>query len=78
MIALELQGDEQSAHRKRKRRRKTVERPPAAFWRPLRGWGGKISGYAMGYEGSWPVEHEYEQRYVRDKMRKAVFIESSK
>ncbi|KAI0279758.1 hypothetical protein BGY98DRAFT_967296 [Russula aff. rugulosa BPL654] len=59
------------------RRRKTVEKLPAAFWRPLRRWGGKSSGYAMGYEGSWPVEHEHElreKRYVRDTMRKAVHV----
>jgi hypothetical protein len=31
----------------------------------------------MGYEGSWPVEHEHElreKRFVRDKMRKAVHV----
>ncbi len=78
VFSLELQGGEHPvAQPKRKRRRKTVEKPPATFWRPLRRWGGKSSGYAMGYEGSWPVEHEHELRekhYVRDKMRKAVHV----
>jgi hypothetical protein len=77
MISLKLQGGEHPvAQPKRKRRRKTVEKP-ATFWRPLRRWGGKSSGYAMGYEGSWPVEHEHElheKYYVRDKMRKAVHV----
>ena len=78
MISLELQKSEQPVLRsKPKRKRRTVEKPPAAFWRPLRRWGGKSSGYAMGYEGSWPAEHEHElreKRYVRDKMRKAVHV----
>jgi hypothetical protein len=78
VVSLKLQKSEQPVARpKRKRRRRTVEIAPAAFWRPLRHWGGKSSGYAMGYEGSWPVEHEHElreKRYVRDKMRKAVHL----
>lgn len=78
VVSLKLQKSEQPVARpKRKRRRRTVEKPPAAFWRPLRRWGGKSSGYAMGYEGSWPVEHEHElreKRYVRDKMIKAVHV----
>ncbi|KAI9460363.1 hypothetical protein F5148DRAFT_1216856, partial [Russula earlei] len=71
VITLEMQGSEQlAACRKRKRRRRTIERRPATFWRPLRCWGGKSSGYALGYEGSWPVEDECETElcYVRDKM----------
>lgn len=78
MVSLKLQKSEQPVARsKRKRRQRTVEKLPAAFWRPLRCWGGKSSGYAMGYEGSWPVEHEHElreKRYVRDTMRKAVHV----
>ena len=69
------EGELPVARSKRKRKRRTVEKPPAAFWRPLRCWGGKSSGYAMGYEGSWPVEDDDELRqkcYVRDKMRKAA------
>ena len=78
MVSLKLQtGEQPDARPKRKRRRRRVEMHPAAFWRPLRRWGGKSSGYAMGYEGSWPVEHEHElhkKGYVRDKMRKAVHV----
>jgi hypothetical protein len=78
MVSLKLQKSKQPVPRsKRKRRQRTVEKLPAAFWRPLRCWGGKSSGYAMGYEGSWPVEHEHElreKRYVRDTMRKAVHV----
>jgi len=77
VVSLKLQGGGQPVARpKRKRRRRTIERPPATFWRPLRRWGGKSSGYAMGYEGSWPVEDDDElgqRHYVRDKMRKAVY-----
>jgi len=63
VVSLKLSGNEQPAARpKRKRRRKTVERHPPTFWRPLRCWGGKGLGYAMGYEGSWPVDDEHEQR----------------
>jgi len=78
MVTLKLQKSEQPVARpKRKRKGRTVEKPPATFWRPLRRWGGKSSGYAMGYEGSWPVEREHElrgKRYVRDKMRKAIHV----
>ena len=76
VVSLKLQGGGQPIARpKRKRKRRTIERPPARFWRPLRCWGGKSSGYAMGYEGSWPVEDDdglCQRHYVRDKMRKAV------
>ncbi|KAI0300764.1 hypothetical protein BC826DRAFT_990298 [Russula brevipes] len=78
VISLQLPRSEQPMARpKRMRRRRTTERPPPTFWRPLRCWGGKSSGYAMGYEGSRPVEDEYEQRqkyYARDKIRKVVYI----
>ena len=63
VISLQLQSNEQPpAHRKRKRRRRLVERLPATLWRPLRRWGGKSSGYVMGYEGSWPVDDGHERR----------------
>jgi len=78
VVHVKLRGGELPVARpKRKRRRRTVEKPSATFWRPLRRWGGKSSGYAIGYEGSWPVEHEHELRerhYVRDKMKKAVHV----
>ena len=78
VVSLKSQTSEQPVMRpKRKRKRRTIEKRPAAFWRPLRRWGGKSSGYAMGYEGSWSVEHEHElreKRYVRDKARKAVHV----
>ena len=78
VVSLKSQTSEQPVMRpKQKRKRRTVEKRPAAFWRPLRRWGGKSSGYAMGYEGSWSVEHEHElreKRYVRDKARKAVHV----
>ena len=78
VVSLKLQkGEQHVARPKKKRRRRTVAKPPPAFWRPLRCWGGRSSGYAMGYEGSWPVDYEHElrkKRYVRDKMRKAVHV----
>ncbi|KAF8486179.1 hypothetical protein DFH94DRAFT_711212 [Russula ochroleuca] len=75
VISLRLHGGEQPVARpKRNHKRRTVENPPATFWRPLRRWGGKSSGYAMGYEGSWPVEDDHEPRYVRDRMRKGVHV----
>ena len=79
VISLKLHGGEQPVARprpKRKHKRRTVEKPLATFWRPLRRWGGKSSGYAMGYEGSWPVEDENElrQKHVRDKMRKGIHV----
>jgi hypothetical protein len=51
LVSLKLQSNEQpAAHRKRKRRRSLVERPPAMFWHPLKRRSGKSSGYAMDYE----------------------------
>ncbi|GBE87938.1 hypothetical protein SCP_1201640 [Sparassis crispa] len=66
---------------KRKRCRKPHvprPRPPAMFWRPFHGMGGKSAGYAMGYEGSWPV-HENDPRcytYQRDTMRRGSLMQS--
>ncbi|THH14114.1 hypothetical protein EW146_g6187 [Bondarzewia mesenterica] len=65
---------------KTKRRKKLADRPPARFWRPLRGWGGKSPGYAFGYEGSWAADDEselHEARYFRDRMKKGVPVDSA-
>jgi hypothetical protein len=49
-----------------KARRKRVQRT-ARFFRPLREWGGKSRGYAMGYKGSWAVEkYDTEYKYGRN------------
>ena len=63
-VSLKLQSNGQpTAHRKdRKGRRRLVEIPPAMFWRLYELKGGKSSGYAIGYEGSWLVDDEHEQR----------------
>ncbi|KAI0267667.1 hypothetical protein BC834DRAFT_869295 [Gloeopeniophorella convolvens] len=76
-IHIEVRDEHPASARskRRKRKRRVIERSHATFWRPLSQWGGKSSGYAMGYEGSWPVEHEDElrqKRYVRDNMKKAI------
>ncbi|PCH42217.1 hypothetical protein WOLCODRAFT_73360 [Wolfiporia cocos MD-104 SS10] len=62
--------------RRRRNPRKAHERPPPAFWRPLREWGSKAAGYAMGYGGSWPVykDDPLRYRYQRDTMRKGVIV----
>lgn len=71
----------ETTSRKVKKRRKashpTPPRPPAMFWRPLRGWGPKVTGYAMGYEGSWAVFEDDPQRYhyQRDTMRKGILLQ---
>ncbi|KAI0067334.1 hypothetical protein BV25DRAFT_1091381 [Artomyces pyxidatus] len=74
VVSVEMsQGKEQRTRRKR-RRQNSNARPQATFWQPLRALGGKSSGYAMGYEGSWPVDeemHSWPRCYVRDRMKKA-------
>ncbi|KAH7928257.1 hypothetical protein BV22DRAFT_218921 [Leucogyrophana mollusca] len=61
---------------RKKRKKRTRERPPAAFWRPdATVQQGKALGYALGYPGSWSARYEGDPRkrwYVRDTMRKGV------
>lgn len=48
------------------------DRPPPAFFRPMQEWGGKSAGYALGWQGSWPVDRLTSRRYTRDKMRTGI------
>ncbi|KAG2158002.1 uncharacterized protein EDB93DRAFT_1122587 [Suillus bovinus] len=58
-------------------KKKPYERPFPAYWRPDSNQRGKCAGYGLGYPGSWSVRYEGDLKkpwYVRDTMRKAVFI----
>ncbi|KAI0925832.1 hypothetical protein AcV5_008458 [Taiwanofungus camphoratus] len=75
-MTAEAPADVPESRRKRRRKRRTIRpRPTATFWRPLREWGIKAAGYAMGYEGSWPVlkDDPLRHTYQRDTMRKGFF-----
>ncbi|KZV61161.1 hypothetical protein PENSPDRAFT_759589 [Peniophora sp. CONT] len=64
--------------KKRSHEKADTHRGQAKFYRPLLSHG--PVGYAMGYEGSWPVEDEDERkraRYVRDGMKVAEWAGSA-
>ncbi|KAI0767911.1 hypothetical protein BC629DRAFT_875835 [Irpex lacteus] len=77
VIFVSEQNNPDTQGKRRRRRRKTgdvVARQPPSFFRPLREWGGKSAGYAMGYEGSRSVAvgSARQWRYRRDSMRSGV------
>ncbi|EKM58388.1 uncharacterized protein PHACADRAFT_193507 [Phanerochaete carnosa HHB-10118-sp] len=72
-----LQVDRPQRKHKPRHKKKIIKlRPPPSFWRPLREWGGKSLGYAMGYEGSRPVPtgSVRQRRYRRDTMKRGVLV----
>lgn len=63
-------------HKPRHKKASGQPRPPPSFWRPMREWGGKSLGYAMGYDGSRPIPtgSVRQWRYRRDTMKKGILV----
>ena len=61
-----------AVQKSRRRKRKPIDKKPAAFFKPLAEWGGKSRGYGMGWEGSWADTTVQPRKYPRDKMRHGI------